>query len=104
MPIKNSQLDLQFHLKVAESSSNSLISLVMEPLYSLLPRIKTLIVHKVKSKNKYTALYYHQNVYDKIENQDEQGALKAMNEHLQVAEKDAKLLIENSDNELISDS
>ena len=90
---KIASLDLEFHLKIAKASANPLIPLVMDPLYSLLPKIKTLIVEKVKHRNSNNAIYYHQKIFDKIKIQDEQGAFEMMKQHLEIAEKDAKALL-----------
>ncbi len=88
------QLDLEFHAKIVEATGNPMDALLMNPLFRLLPKIKTLIVKHVKQKKKYTALNYHQNIFEMIKNQDKQGVFDSMTEHLHVAERDAKMLME----------
>ncbi|MBN2011421.1 FadR family transcriptional regulator, partial [candidate division KSB1 bacterium] len=96
-------LDLEFHLTLAKASGNPLIPLIMDPLYRLLPKIKTLIVSNVKHVQRDSAQYLHQKIFEKILSQDGEGAFNEMKEHLTVAERDAKILIETiSDNGLFS--
>ncbi len=97
---KLARLDLRFHLKIAEATANPIYSMIMNPLYQMLPKLKTLIVKHVKSKAKYTALYYHTKIYENIKKQDGAAAFDAMKEHLDVAEQDAMMLMEAlNDNE-----
>lgn len=91
-PEITAELDLNFHLNIARLSHNQIIYMTMEPILKLLPKIKTLIVQKVKSLNKYTALTEHERVYQCIKNMDGHGAYLAMKSHMKVAENHARLL------------
>jgi len=94
------RLDLEFHLKLAHASANPLIPLIMEPLYKLLPKIKTLILKKLKKTKSVNAINYHQRIFEYIEQGDDVNARESMIQHLQIAEKDAIMLISSmSDDE-----
>ena len=88
------QYDVEFHMTIAKASGNPLIPLIMDPLFSMLPKIKTLIMKHLKKVNSDNAPNYHQKIYKMIKNQDEQGAFDAMTAHLQIAEKDARAMLE----------
>lgn len=86
-------LDLEFHKKIAEATDNPLISLMMNPLFNLMPKIKALIVDKVKHNIIQNPLHYHSRIFECIKNRDESGAFAAMKEHLRIAETDTLMLI-----------
>lgn len=88
------QLDIEFHMNIAKASKNPLFPLILEPLYSMLPKIKTLIVNHVHQTKSDNAVTYHQKIFELIRDQDEQGVFQAMADHLKVAEKDSLKLIE----------
>lgn len=89
------QLDVEFHTAIAQASGNPLIPLIMDPLFSMLPKIKTLIVNHLKKVKSDNAPTYHQKIFDMITMQDEQGAFDAMKAHLEIAERDSLLLIQS---------
>ncbi|MCU0645573.1 MAG: FCD domain-containing protein, partial [bacterium] len=88
-------LDVEFHTAITQSSGNPLIPLIMDPLFSMLPRVKALIVSQLKKVKSDNAPNYHQMIFDKIKMQDEQGAFDAMKAHLEIAERDSLLLIKS---------
>lgn len=86
------QLDVEFHTLIAASSQNPLIPLITDPIFSMLPRVKTLIVNHLQKTHSDNAPNYHQKIFDMIQLQDEGGAFTAMQEHLKIAERDSLLL------------
>ncbi|HOH06158.1 MAG TPA: FadR/GntR family transcriptional regulator [bacterium] len=86
------RLDVEFHTLIVTSSHNPLIPLIMDPIFSMLPRVKTLIVNHLQKTHSDNAPNYHQKIYDMIRLQDGEGAFSAMQEHLKIAERDSLLL------------
>ena len=85
------QLDLEFHSRIIDACGNPIIKVILEPVYSQLPKVKILIVKHVKSVSD-TAHIYHERIFEMIKQQNGQGALEAMTAHLEVAERDALAL------------
>ncbi len=88
-------LDLEFHKLISRASANPLVPLIMDPLFSLMPKVKTLIVSRLKHTKLTNATNYHQIIFDKIKNKDSKGAYEAMISHLQIAEQDTLKLIKS---------
>lgn len=96
------RLDVEFHMTIAHASGNPLIPLIMDPLFSMLPKIKALIVSHLKKVKSDNAPIYHQKIFNMIKIQDESGAFDAMKAHLEIAERDSHLLIKSlKDHDLI---
>lgn len=89
------RLDVEFHTAITRASGNPLIPLIMDPLFSMLPRVKALIVSHLKKVKSDNAPNYHQKIFDKIKQQDEKGAFETMKAHLEIAERDSLLLIKS---------
>lgn len=88
------KLDLEFHYKLVECSGNPILSLIMKPVFQLMPKVKLLMVQKVKKEKRYTAAHFHQSIFEAVLNQDVEKSEEAMLEHLKVAEEDARLLLD----------
>jgi GntR family transcriptional repressor for pyruvate dehydrogenase complex len=83
--LKNhAQLDLEFHLLIAESTHNDLIPLLVDPIHKLMPEIKALVMKNVPNARK-SALKMHKQIIDAIENQNEEMAFNSMKNHLTIA-------------------
>ncbi len=95
---RHAQLDLEFHQKIADATGNPVLSLIMTPLFTLMPRIKAMIVDVIKHNKVQSAMNYHQIIFDRIKAQDAEGAFQVMKEHLVIAEKDTRLLIQTLKN------
>lgn len=74
-------LDNRFHLTVAKATHNPIVQITMEPIYSLIPRMRNLIYANVDGE-KDTILEYHIKVFNAINTQNEKEAEAAMDEHL----------------------
>ncbi|MBO8130633.1 MAG: FadR family transcriptional regulator [Candidatus Marinimicrobia bacterium] len=86
------KLDRDFHRIIARSTQNPIIPIMMDPIYQILPKIKTLILAKIKTA-KNSAQIYHQQIYEHIRDQDEDGAYLIMKKHMNIAESHSKELI-----------
>jgi GntR family transcriptional repressor for pyruvate dehydrogenase complex len=80
------ELNRDFHIKIAESSGNPIIPLIVNPIFRLMPKIRKIVYAKIDSVKK-TAISYHRKICSKIEEKDVNGAYDAMHKHLKIAEK-----------------
>lgn len=76
-----SDLDNKFHLLIARATHNPIVQITMEPIYSLLPRMRNFIYASIDDEKEVT-LESHLKVFDAINKQKQTDAIKAMNEHL----------------------
>jgi GntR family transcriptional repressor for pyruvate dehydrogenase complex len=90
--IQLAHLDMVFHLSIARASENSIIPLILEPIHRLLPQIKSSVYASV-SDAKDSAVIWHRRILDAILRRDAEGARKAMEEHLLIAEEHAKQML-----------
>lgn len=90
---RHAQLDLEFHLAIAESCRNPIIHVIVDPLFSLMPRVKELIVGKIRHNDINQAYEHHQRILDRIRARDADGAEQAMIKHLNAAEQDTLQLL-----------
>jgi GntR family transcriptional repressor for pyruvate dehydrogenase complex len=74
-------LDNKFHLTIAKATHNPIVQISMEPIYSLLPRMRNLIYANVEGEKDIT-LQYHLDVFKAINMQSEDKAELLMEEHL----------------------
>jgi len=82
--IIHAQLDVEFHLLVAEATHNDLIPLLIDPIHKLMPEIKALVMKNVPNARK-SALKMHKEIIDAIESQNEEMAFSSMKKHLNIA-------------------
>lgn len=83
------QLDMQFHMLLAKASKNSVIPLLLHPIHSMMPQVKSTIYASVDDA-KGSAVIWHRKIFVEIVNQDATAAHKAMTEHLKIAEAHAE--------------
>lgn len=73
----NTQLEVdminRFHMNLSKATGNPIIIISMEPIYSLLPRMRNLIYANVEGEKEYT-LRLQQAILDAVEAQDDQKA------------------------------
>lgn len=82
-------LDMKFHMHLAQASKNVVIPLLLNPIHSMLPEIKSTIYASVTDA-KESAVIWHRKIYNEIEKGDPEAAHRAMLEHLKIAEEHAK--------------
>ncbi len=90
---RESNLDLRFHTTIAEACGNSLIPLIVDPIFKQMPKIRTLVYAKIDQARS-SALDYHIKIFNKIKEQDSEAARNAMREHLVIAEQHSKEIAE----------
>ncbi|HQC61459.1 MAG TPA: FadR/GntR family transcriptional regulator [Candidatus Marinimicrobia bacterium] len=83
--LKQGQIDKDFHLNIAIASKNQLVPIIVEPMFRLMPKIRSLVYQQIDSA-KSSAITYHDLILEKIQVKDSQGAFEAMTTHLQIAE------------------
>ncbi len=85
-PEKHAEYDMSFHMHIAKASQNKLLPLLLSPIHRLMPAVKSKILSNV-GEAKEAAVIWHTKIFEKIKNQDPEGAQSAMTAHLQIAEK-----------------
>lgn len=78
---KLSELDMTFHRHIAVACGNSLVPLLIVPIYALMPRIK-LSVHQVIEEARYSAIEWHGRILEAILARDSDKARAHMEYHL----------------------
>ena len=78
-------LDKNFHSTIAEATKNPIVSIIMRPIYEMMPKIKTMVLI-----NKSPGLFKfgneeHEKIYKCIANKDGDGAFLSMVEHMDSA-------------------
>ena len=77
--------DNKFHKLIAEATHNFSVSVVMNPIYSLMPRFVDFVYGKTGYKRGNT-LKFHSKIYRLIEEQNDYEVRKVMKEHLSFTE------------------
>jgi len=78
--------DNRFHKLIAEATHIFPVSVVMNPIYSLMPKFVDYVYGKT-GRRKENTLKYHQEIYRLIEEQNDSEVRKIMKEHLSLTEK-----------------
>lgn len=94
-PIKHGEYDMAFHMHLARASKNKLLPLLLKPIHKLMPSVKSKILTDVEEA-KEAAVVWHTKIYEKIKNQDPDGARSAMVAHLKIAEKHIEQAVSKS--------
>nr|WP_320117387.1 FadR/GntR family transcriptional regulator [uncultured Marinifilum sp.] len=71
----------KFHLNVAKSTGNPIVIITMEPIYSLLPRMRNLIYANVDGEKDFT-VKAHRAIFEAIRDKDGDRAYKEMVEQI----------------------
>ncbi len=74
-------IDNKFHLTIAKSTGNPIMQITMEPIYSLLPRMRNYIYANIEGEKENT-LKSHKALLSAIRNKEEDHAREIMKEHL----------------------
>jgi len=75
-------LDNHFHLIISKATLNPIVQITMEPIYSLLPRMRNYIYGNIEGEKSIT-LKFHREILDAIRKQDEKMAYVIMKNHLE---------------------
>lgn len=90
---KQGELDKDFHMVLAKACKNPIIPVITEPIYQLMPKMKTLIYKNVDVA-RFDADVYHEKIYNAIMNKNARVAQQLMVRHLNIAEKHVNMLKE----------
>jgi len=74
-------IDNRFHLAITKATLNPIVQISMEPIYSLLPRMRNYIYGNIEGEKPYT-LKFHRDLLDALRKQDGERAQQIMKEHL----------------------
>ena len=78
--------DNKFHKLIAEAAHNFSLLVVMNPIYSLMPKFVDFVYGKTENRKENT-LKYHWEIFNAIEAGDEIGVKQIMKEHLSFTER-----------------
>ncbi len=79
---QEADLDNRFHLIITKATLNPIVQITMEPIYSLLPRMRNYIYGNIDGEKR-TTLKFHHSILDAIRMQDENQACEIMKDHLE---------------------
>lgn len=79
-------IDNKFHSTVTKSTQNPIMQITMEPIYSLLPRMRNYIYANVEGEKELT-LKSHRDLVEAIRNKNESDAYEIMKKHLDRTQK-----------------
>ncbi|RLD81743.1 MAG: GntR family transcriptional regulator [Bacteroidetes bacterium] len=71
-----------FHAKITESCGNSFVSISMEPIFSLIPRMRNFIYANVEGEHE-SRIDFHEKIYHAIKEKDGDSAHAAMKEMIE---------------------
>ena len=86
------ELDKEFHLTLARASGNPIIPVMVQPIFDLMPKIRTLVYAHIDHA-KSAAIEYHSKILEMIRNKDEAGAFQAMKEHIELAKEHSEKIL-----------
>jgi GntR family transcriptional regulator, transcriptional repressor for pyruvate dehydrogenase complex len=95
---KLASLDMQFHIDIAKASQNSIMPLILAPIYKLMPEIKS-SVYATNTDARESALIWHRKILDAVLCRDPENARKAMTQHLKIAEEHAQVMLRAKESE-----
>lgn len=77
-----SDLDNKFHILMVKATHNPIIQVTMEPIYTLLPRMRNLI-HANIDGEKTTTFKYHSEMFEAVKNNQPELVVSITKEHLE---------------------
>lgn len=86
------QLDMDFHLQIAQASHNQVMPLILDPIHRLMPEIKK-SVYATNENAKESAIEWHSKIVDEIVKGDPDGASTMMHRHLEIAEEHIRKML-----------
>lgn len=88
------ELDREYHLALANATGNPLIPVIIDPVFRLMPKIRTMVYSKIDQAES-SAEDYHSQIFQCLLAQDTEGAQRRMEEHLKIAEKHSIEVVES---------
>lgn len=88
-----STLDQEFHSAITAASKNPIAPVVLEPVFSLMPKIRSLVYGNI-ADCKSSALDYHREIFEAIEREDADRAFGLMRDHITRAAQQANEAID----------
>ncbi len=79
---EEADLDNKFHLIITKATSNPIVQITMEPIYTLLPRMRNFIYANIDGEKPHT-VEFHTKVLKSIREQNEKEAYEIMSLHLE---------------------
>lgn len=76
-----STLDQEFHSTITAASKNPIAPVVLEPVFSLMPKIRSMVYGNI-ANCKSSALDFHREIFDAIERRDSDRAFALMRDHI----------------------
>lgn len=74
-------LDNNFHLAITKATLNPIVQITMEPIFSLLPRMRNYIYGNIEGEKAHT-IKFHKDLLEAVRKQDGERAYSIMKEHL----------------------
>jgi len=88
---KEAELDNEFHSEIIKATNNEVITLLMKPVYSLMPKYRKEVFVKTDEasleQEKELLIQYHNAIFEAIKDQDPEKARRSMIEHLEKSKK-----------------
>ncbi len=79
---KEADIDNRFHLTIAKATGNPIVQITMEPIYSLLPRMRNYIYANIEGEKENT-LQFHKRLLVSIRDMNEKDSYDIMRQHLE---------------------
>jgi GntR family transcriptional repressor for pyruvate dehydrogenase complex len=79
---KEADLDNRFHLTITKATLNPILQITMEPIYSLLPRMRNYIYGNIEGEREHT-LKSHRELLEAIGKRESESARLIMKDHLE---------------------
>lgn len=76
-----STLDQEFHSTITAASKNPIAPVVLEPVFSLMPKIRSMVYGNI-ANCKSSALDFHREIFDAIDAKDADRAFALMRDHI----------------------
>ena len=91
---ERSMLDGEFHLMIAKATKNSLLPMILEPIYNVMYEIRSAVYPTVKGSG-HSAIIWHKRIVDAIIQRDPESAKNSIIRHLEISRDHTKQLLKN---------
>jgi GntR family transcriptional regulator, transcriptional repressor for pyruvate dehydrogenase complex len=89
---ERSNLDGEFHLLIAKATRNSLLPLILEPIYNVMYQIRS-AVYPAVSGSGHSAIMWHKKILDAIIKKNSELAQQSIIKHLEISREHTKKLL-----------